>query len=241
MLSVENLTKLYHNTPANNNLNFTAEGGQITILLGPNGAGKSTAIKCIMGLLRYQGRITVCGFDNKSPEARASVGYVPEMPSLYELLTVGEHMEFIGRAYELDGYESAADELLERFELKDKSKKLARELSKGMQQKLSICCALLHRPKVVLFDEPLVGLDPHAIKELKKVLAELRDGGCAVLVSTHIIDSVEDIWDKAVIMSSGVIQRECIRADVEAQGENLEQVFFKVTEGPGEDGKTPDV
>lgn len=233
MLAVENLTKAYHGTLANNNLTFRADAGRVTILLGPNGAGKSTAIKCIMGLLRYQGRITVCGYPNKSMEARALMGYVPEMPSLYDLLTVGEHLELIARAYRLTGWEPYANGLLERFELSDKRNKLARELSKGMQQKVSVCCALLHRPRVVIFDEPLVGLDPHAIKEIKKVFEELRADGRAVLISTHIIDSVEGLWDSAVILSEGSILAACARRDVEAAGQNLEQVFFSVTEhGP---------
>ncbi len=234
MLAVSHLTKIYHKTPANNDISFSAEPGQVTILLGPNGAGKSTAIKCIMGLLRYRGEITVCGKPNKTLEAKAALGYVPEVPSLYDLLTVGEHMELMARAYRLTGYEAYAQELLERFELKDKESKLARELSKGMQQKVSICCALLHRPKIVVFDEPLVGLDPHAIKEIKKTFSELRGEGRSVLISTHIIDSVQDIWDKAVILSQGSILRELTREQAEAEGVSLEDAFFRLTERDGD-------
>lgn len=234
VLAVSHLTKIYHKTPANNDISFNAEPGQVTILLGPNGAGKSTAIKCIMGLLRYRGEITVCGKPNKTLEAKAALGYVPEVPSLYDLLTVGEHMELMARAYRLTGYEAYAQELLERFELKDKESKLARELSKGMQQKVSICCALLHRPKIVVFDEPLVGLDPHAIKEIKKTFSELRGEGRSVLISTHIIDSVQDIWDKAVILSQGSILRELTREQAEAEGVSLEDAFFRLTERDGD-------
>lgn len=234
MLAVRNLTKKYHGTMANDHVSFTAEAGKVSIILGPNGAGKSTAIKCIMGLLRYEGEITACGYSNKSIEAKSILGYVPEIPSLYDLLTVREHLELIARAYRLEEYAQYADELLSRFELQDKQNKLARELSKGMQQKLSVCCALLHRPKIIVFDEPLVGLDPHAIKEIKKVFFELRAQGIAVVISTHIIDSVEDIWDTAVILSNGSVLKTCERSQVEADGMNLEQVFFNVTESGGE-------
>ena len=116
------------------------------------------------------------------------------------------------------------------MELTDKKEKLGHELSKGMQQKLSLCCALLPQPKVIMLDEPLVGLDPHAIKELKTMLTELRDQGCAVLVSTHMLDSVAEFWDKALIMKSGKIMAIRTRAEIEQSGENLEQLFFSITE-----------
>ena len=112
------------------------------ILLGPNGAGKSTAIKAIAGLSRFEGEITIDGHDNKSLEAKRALGYIPETPSVYEFLTINEHMEFIARAYGLTGgWRQRADALLTRFELDDKRTKLGKELSKGMQQKVSICCA----------------------------------------------------------------------------------------------------
>jgi ABC-2 type transport system ATP-binding protein len=235
MLEISNLTKRYHSNLANDKVTFTAEEGKISIILGPNGAGKSTAIKCIMGLLRYDGEITVDGYPNNSLEAKGLLGYVPEIPALYDLLTVGEHMEFIARAYKLENYEKYAKELFDRFELTDKQNKLARELSKGMQQKLSICCALLPQPKIIVFDEPLVGLDPHAIKEIKNMFVELRAQNRAIVISTHIIDSVEGIWDNAIIMSGGTILKLCGKSEIESQGLTLEQVFFGVTENIRED------
>jgi len=235
MLAVSNLTKKYGSTLANEDLNFTLAAGEIGVLLGPNGAGKSTAIKCIMGLLRFTGKIEIDGNSNKSETAKRIMGYVPEMPALYDLLTVEEHAEFIIRAYRLDkSAHSYADELMERLELADKRKKLGKELSKGMQQKVSIMCALLPRPKMILLDEPLVGLDPHAIKELKAIFMELRDQGTAVFVSTHMIDSVEGLWDKVFIMVNGRIV--AVRDhDTEALSgnESLEDLFFSITEGQG--------
>ena len=230
MLYVSGLTKKYRKTLANDQLTFTVDPGEITILVGPNGAGKSTAIKCIAGLLRYEGEIWICQQLNKTVEAKKQFGYVPEIPAPYDLLTVWEHMEFISRAYQIKDWEGKAESLLARLQLDDKKKKLGKELSKGMQQKLSIACALLPEPKVVLFDEPLVGLDPHAIKELKTMIVELKMAGCAVLISTHMLDSVADFWDKTLIMNEGRIVAVRTRREVEQSGENLEELFFKMTE-----------
>ena len=228
MLDIQNVSKRYGKTLANDGVSFSVAGGELAVLLGPNGAGKSTLIKCIAGLLRFEGNIEICGHGNKTLEAKRALGYIPEMPAVYDLLTVSEHLEFMRRAYRMDddGYGEA---LLQRFEMWDKRDKLGKELSKGMQQKLSICCQLVHRPKVIIFDEPLVGLDPHAIKELKEMFGELRADGAALLISTHMIDSVEDFWDVAHIMMHGRL------AAVKRQGDgnerSLEEMFFSITEG----------
>lgn len=230
MLKVEHVSKKYGKLLANKDISFSVDGGQIAVLVGPNGAGKSTIIKCICGLLRFDGNIVIDGNDNKSVEAKKLIGYVPEMPAVYDLLTVAEHLEFIRRAYRLpdDGYDKF---LLERFEMLDKQDKPGKELSKGMQQKLSICCTLLHKPRVIVFDEPMVGLDPHAIKELKKTFVELKEQGCAILISTHMLDSVENYWDAAHIMVDGKIAATKFNT-AEGSGEkSLEEMFFEITEG----------
>lgn len=229
MLSVKNVTKKYGKFLANDNISFDIEDGKIAVLLGPNGAGKSTIIKSIAGLLRFSGEITVNGNPNKTMQAKYDLGYIPEMPAVYDLLTVKEHLEFITRSYKMkdDGY---GDSLLERFELTDKAKKLGKELSKGMQQKLSICCALVHKPKVIVFDEPMVGLDPHAIKELKSLFLDLKAQGCSILISTHMIDSVEDYWDEAYIMQGGKL---CAKTTPNGE-KSLEELFFEITEGDTE-------
>ena len=214
MLEVSHVTKKYHKVVANSDITFQIPDGQIGILLGPNGAGKSTIIKSIMGFLKYEGQITVDGMNNKSIEAKAIMGYVPELPSLYPNLTVDEHMEFIARAYKLKNYEDYKNELLDRFELTDKKKKFGDELSKGMQQKVS-----------------MVGLDPHAIKELKLIMGELKAQGCMVLVSTHMIDSVEELWDTTYIMMKGQVKAVVNRQDVENGDKKLEDIFFEITEG----------
>jgi ABC-2 type transport system ATP-binding protein len=237
MLSVSNLTKRYESTLAADNLSFTVDQGETAVLLGPNGAGKSTTIKSIAGLLKFSGSISIDGKDNKTIEAKRLFGYVPETPALYDLLTVWEHMEFIGKAYGIESWQDRANALLSRFDMDDKKEKLGKELSKGMQQKVSICCALLPRPRMALFDEPMIGLDPKAIKELKAVFAELKSEGCAVLISTHIIDSIEEIWDKVLIMNRGRIVLSRTRADLEQGNESLEDVFFRVTDA-GDGGET---
>lgn len=231
MIKVENVTKKYGDVTAVDSISFEVEDKSIAVLMGPNGAGKSTIIKCITGLLRFEGDITVCGYGNKSMEAKRLMGYVPEMPAVYDLLTVGEHLEFIGRAYDLHDWHKDAEELLARFQLSDKRDKLGKELSKGMQQKLSICCSLLHKPQVIIFDEPMVGLDPHAIKELKLMFQEMKAQGASVLISTHMLDSVEDYWDVAHIMMRGQFAATKYNNPLSEGEKSLEELFFEITEG----------
>ena len=231
MLEVKNVTKRYGKNLACNDVSFTLEPGSLTVLLGPNGAGKSTIIKSIIGFLKYEGTITVNGMLNKSVEARKVLGYIPELPSLYPTLTVAEHMEFIARAYKLTNYKDRINELLERFELDDKRKKFGDELSKGMQQKLNLCLGLLPDPDIILLDEPMLGLDPHAIKELKNYIEEMRKAGKTLFISTHIIDSVDMLWDRTIIMQNGQIKANVTRSEIEGSGKSLEDLFFEVTEG----------
>ncbi|NEZ47720.1 ABC transporter ATP-binding protein [Clostridium niameyense] len=231
MLSVNNLSKIYNKFKAVDNVSFEVNNGEIAVLLGPNGAGKSTTIKSIVGLLKFEGEIKICNNLNKTIEAKRNFAYVPEVPALYELLTVYEHIEYMAKAYSIDDYKDKAEELLKRFDLWDKKDKLGRELSKGMQQKVSICCSLIINPKVILFDEPMIGLDPKAIKELKKIFLELREQGVAIIISTHIIDSINELWDKALIMNEGKIVFSRTRQELIDRNESLEEIFFEVTEG----------
>lgn len=227
MLKVNAVSKKYGKVLANDNISFDINSGEIAVLIGPNGAGKSTIIKCITGLLRFDGEITVDGLKNKSKDAKKLLGYIPEMPAVYDMLTVGEHLQFMLRAYNMPLDETYGDELLRRFELYDKKDKLGKELSKGMQQKLSICCALVHKPKVIIFDEPMMGLDPHAIKQLKEMFVELKNQGCSVLISTHMLDSVENYWDRAYIMVGGKLKA---TKSINDSAESLEELFFNITE-----------
>ncbi len=234
MLDVSHVTKKYGKVLACDDLSFHLDPGSMTVLLGPNGAGKSTIMKAIIGFLKYEGTIRVKNLPNKSTDARRLLGYIPEMPSLYPNLTVSEHMEFIARAYKLENYKSRIDELFDRFELSDKRKKFGDELSKGMQQKLNICLGLLPDPEVLLLDEPMIGLDPHAIKELKLMIEQMQAAGKTILVSTHIIDSIDMMWDRTLIMQNGQIKANVTRDELSADGRSLEQLFFDTTEAPKE-------
>lgn len=235
MLQVRGLTKKFGKQVANRDIDLDCAAGEISILLGPNGAGKSTAIKCILGLLRYEGEVTIGGFPGRSNEAKKILGYVPEFPALYSMLTVEEQIEFIIRAYSLDRQKAQeyAEELIQRFRLTDRRKYLCKNLSKGMQQKVSIICALLPRPKLLLLDEPMIGLDPHAIKQLRDIILGLTAQGVAVVVSTHMIASVEGIWDKAYILSRGRVISSHTKAELQGLGSaSLEKIFFEETERP---------
>ena len=231
MINVIRLTKKYGKEEVVKDASFTVNAGEIAVLLGPNGAGKSTTIKCIIGLLKYNGQIEICGHENKSIEAKKCFSYVPEVPAMFDMLTVYEHIEYMAAAYKIKDYKARAEELLETFELADKRNKLGKELSKGMQQKVSICCALIVEPKVILFDEPMVGLDPRAIKELKKTFMLLKSQGCTVIISTHMLDSVDEFWDKVLIMKAGEIILAKTRQELAASNESLEEIFFAATEG----------
>ena len=227
MLEVIGLSKKYGKTLAVDNVGFTVPDGKVGILLGPNGAGKSTVIKSIAGLLRYKGTIRIQGMDSRTIEAKKHFAYVPEIPYMYEALTVREHIEFITRAYGVEASEEEIESLFDKFDLTDKQNKLGNELSKGMMQKVSICCALITKPDVVLLDEPMVGLDPAAIKELKAVILNLRDRGCTVLISTHMLEMVKELWDVTFVMDKGHILGTYARENL--ANEDLEELFFQVT------------
>ncbi len=231
MLEVIGLSKKYGKTLAVDDVGFAIPDGRVGILLGPNGAGKSTVIKSIAGLLRYKGTVRIQGFDSRTVEAKRCFAYVPELPYMYEALTIREHIEFITRAYGLTVPEEEIQGLFETFELTDKLDKLGNELSKGMMQKVSICCALVIKPKVILLDEPMVGLDPAAIKELKRVVMRLRDEGCTILISTHMLEMVKELWDVTFVMDKGRILGTYPRESV--ADEDLEELFFKVTGSAG--------
>ncbi|MCB7303870.1 ABC transporter ATP-binding protein [Bariatricus massiliensis] len=229
MLEIQNLTKVYGKVKAVDNVSFLVPGGQVGILLGPNGAGKSTIIKSIAGLLRHDGQVRICGLPGRSMEAKKIFAYVPEIPAMFEALTVREHVEYIRKAYNSQVSDDEIEFILKRFELWDKQDKLGNELSKGMMQKVSICCALAIKPKVIMLDEPMVGLDPQAIKELKEVITELKGFGVTVLISTHMLEMVEGLWDIMFVMQKGHIIGSYRKEDV--GNKELEDLFFEMTGG----------
>ncbi|MCI9491638.1 MAG: ABC transporter ATP-binding protein [Lachnospiraceae bacterium] len=229
MLEIQNLTKKYGHQLAVDHVSFTVPGGQVGILLGPNGAGKSTIIKSIAGLLRYEGGVGIEQMPARALEAKRIFAYVPEIPAMFDALTVREHIEYVRRAYNSPITDEGIEKLLARFELEDKQGKLGNELSKGMMQKVSICCALAIQPKVILLDEPMVGLDPAAIKELKEVVLELKSQGTTILISTHMLEMVKELWDVMFIMERGKIIGTFTRE--QTKDTDIEELFFQITGG----------
>lgn len=238
MLVVENLVKSFKGLRAVDGVSFRVEPGEIVGLLGPNGAGKTTTLRCIAGILKPDsGRIQIGEYDlaQAEREAKSLLAFIPEMPNPYELLTVREHMRLVAMCYQtVPLYEARADALLERYELKDKADALAGTLSKGMKQKLAVVCALVHDAKVFLCDEPLMGIDPRGQYTLKNDLMRLRDEGCAILVSTHQLDTAERLCDRVIIMHRGKLLTEGTLSELQEraqmEGSTLEEVFLRLTE-----------
>jgi len=238
MLIVEQLVKSYRGFRAVDGISFRVEAGEIVGLLGPNGAGKTTTLRCIAGILKPDGgRIVIGGYDLATDEQRAKrlLAFIPEMPNPYELLTVREHMKLVAMCYDtMDVYERRAAELLNRYELADKADALAGTLSKGMKQKLAVVCALIHDAKVFLCDEPLMGIDPKGQYLFKSELQRLRDEGCAILVSTHQLDTAERLCDRVIIMHKGQLLAEGTLSELQQraqmEGSTLEEVFLRLTE-----------
>ncbi len=224
MLTTKKISKAYKKKRIIKDISLELQDGEIGILIGPNGAGKTTTINCIIGILNCSGESYINGYKNDSLEAKNILGYVPEVADVYDYLTISEHLQFIAKAYKLKDWENEAARLLERFDLTEHSKKIGKELSKGMKQKLNICCALLPKPQVIIFDEPFVGLDLFAIQELKQIMKEFKNAGCTILISTHILESVEEIWDKAIIICDGVLIAE-YEKDVLSGQKQLEDIL----------------
>lgn len=236
VLEVINLSKTFKKDAAVDNISFSLRKGEIVGLTGPNGAGKTTTIKCILGLLRKtKGEILVDGFDSTLKKSKYKLAYIPETPDIYPMLTVWEHLKFMSLAYYIKDWESMAEQILKKFDLTDKKNELGKNLSKGMKQKVSICCALIHKPDVFLVDEPLIGLDPKAIRELKDAFKKLRDDGKSLLVSTHMLDSAEEFCDRIIVLKNGKLLAEGtieeLRSKVHgSENSSLEDLFLEVTQ-----------
>ena len=238
MLTAANLTKYYRRTLAVDDVSITVGDGEIVGLLGPNGAGKTTVLRCITGIVQMtDGRVEIDGLDLRTSEeeVKRRVAFVPEVPTPYEMLTVWEHLRFIAMAYQtMDGFEARADSLMRRFELHDRRDDLVLSLSKGMKQKLAIACAFIHDARVLLFDEPLIGIDPRGARELKDMIAVAKGEGKSVLISTHMLDTAEHLCDRIVILQKGRIVAEGDLAALHERARmgddaSLEDVFLTLT------------
>lgn len=237
MIEVDQYCKTYRDVQAVDQLSFRVEPGQVLGLVGPNGAGKTTTIRAITGIIpASSGRLSIAGHDiaNEARQAKAQLAYIPDDPTLFDLLTVEEHLRLTAEIYEVPKAEQAAvfDRLLDQFVLQEKRATCASDLSRGMRQKLAICCAYLHDPLAILFDEPFTGLDPYAIRDLKNSIRERAQDGAAVIVSSHLLSMVEDICSHILILDKG--QRRFFGSLDElrrtyASAANLEEVFFQAT------------
>lgn len=205
-LAISALGKTYGSQRAVSELTFSVAPGEILGLVGPNGAGKTTTLRCIAGVLPpTSGTVRVLGHDLKADPvgAKRSLAFLPDEPRLFEHLTVKEHLNLVARLYGVDGWEKRADRLLLELELADKVRVLPGELSRGMRQKLLIACGLLHDPALILLDEPLTGLDPLAIRKLKRTLQERASAGAALVLSSHLLPLVEELCHRVLVLAGG--------------------------------------
>src|SRR5437763_10011396 len=189
-IEVHDYHKNYGDTVAVAGISFSVAPGEILGLVGPNGAGKTTTLRALAGILvPTYGRLLIAGHDlARDPvAAKAALAYVPDDPRLFDQLTVWEHFRFIASAYRLRDWTGRAEALLSQFELTEKRDALTAELSRGMRQKVAICCGYLHQPRAVLLDEPLTGLDPRGIRTMKESIHRQAESGTAFLVSSRLL------------------------------------------------------
>jgi len=249
MIIVDDYHKSYRDTVAVAGLSFRVEAGQVLGLVGPNGAGKTTTLRAIAGIIPpTRGRLSVAGHDVAVDPvaAKRNFAYIPDDPKLFDALTVTEHLEFVAAAYEVADFADKSARLLEQFELTEKKSALAQELSRGMRQKVAICCGYLHEPAAILFDEPLTGLDPRGIRTLKQSIVERAQRGAAIIISSHLLSLVEDLCTDLLILERGrskffgpIAEARTLFAG-QTGAASLEEVFFRATEGVGPaDPKVP--
>lgn len=238
MIQVNDFTKTYNDFVAVRNLNFTVGPGEILGLVGPNGAGKTTTLRVLSGIIPPgSGELSVAGHDIVSDPiaAKQVLGYIPDDPRLFDTLTVLEHLEFIAAAYGVPDYKPAAESLLQFFSLDGKRDHVVQGLSRGMRQKLAIACAYLHQPKVILFDEPLTGLDPAGIRAIKESMRERARQGAAIIISSHLLGLVETLCTHLLVLNHGQARcygrmDEVLRSFDDAKDDTtLEEVFFSIT------------
>jgi ABC-2 type transport system ATP-binding protein len=242
MIAVDSLVKRYGAFTAVDGVSLSVPPGEIHGFLGPNGAGKTTTIRMIAGLLKpTAGRVTINGHDLAAePEAaKASLGFIPDRPFIYEKLTAREFLRFHGGLYgmETSDIEARADEVLDLFELGRWQGELVESFSHGMKQRLVMCAAFLHRPRAVLVDEPMVGLDPRGARLIKDIFRHMSGRGVAILMSTHTLEVAQEMCDRiSIILRGQIIARGTVdelRALAGGEDEHLTPVFLKLTGGSG--------
>jgi len=237
LVQVVDYHKSYRDVIAVSGLSFEVRAGSVMGLVGPNGAGKSTTLRALAGIIPpTQGVLRIAGHDIVADPvaAKRQLAFVPDDPKLFDTLTVWEHFEFVAAAYQVAGFEQRAAELLDHLELTEKRHTVAQELSRGMRQKVAIGCAYLHDPRVILFDEPLTGLDPRGIRRLKDSIVQRARAGAAIIISSHLLALVEDLCDSLLIMQRGKALfcgpvSEARTAFAQTVDASLEEIFFRAT------------
>jgi ABC-2 type transport system ATP-binding protein len=239
-ITLESVKKSFGDKVAVKDLTLSVAPGEIHGLLGPNGSGKSTTMKMVMGILKPDhGKISLCGVDvlRQPVEAKKLVGYVPEFPYLYEYLTASEYLDFVGTAYHIDlkSRRERVDELLQALQMHDNINEVMSGFSQGMRQKIAFTAALLHRPKALILDEPLNGLDPRSARIVKDILQRLAGEGVVIIFSTHVLEIAEAVCSRITILNEGSIIAEGtvqeLRAKAGMPGSTLEDIFLKLTGG----------
>lgn len=237
MIEVQGLTKQYDRLTAVKDLSFSVRPGEIMGLVGPNGAGKTTTLRCATGILpATHGTVKLCGIDLTTDPvgAKRHIAFIPDEPRLFDHLTVRQHLNFVARLYGVADYLQRAVPILAELEMTDKQDMLPSELSRGMKQKLAIACGLLHRPDIIIFDEPLTGLDPAGIRRMKEVMLRLARNGVAIILSSHLLSLLEAVCTHLLILKNGEKMADGSVAEVHARfsdgtAASLEDVFFRAT------------
>lgn len=240
LIETVDLVKKYGEKLAVDNVSIEVYGGEIFGFLGPNGAGKTTTIKMIVGLLQpSSGIVKVAGYDVQAQPllAKASSGYVPDTPNLYAKLTGRELLGFVADLYDLDRKQVVhrIDELLRMFDLSEAADDTIDSYSHGMQQKASLAAALMHDPRVLVLDEPTVGLDPKSARLIKDILRQIADRGAAIMLSTHILEIAERMCDRIGIINKGQLVAVGTMEELRRLGQtgeaSLEDIFLGLTGG----------
>lgn len=242
MIEVSRYTKRYGRHEAVSNLSFSVPPGMVFGLLGSNGAGKTTTIRALVGLTRpTEGTVRVQGHDvwQQPVKAKAAFGYIPDRPYLYGKLTARELLRFVAQLYRVPGAEAEIDRWLAFFRLTDFGNELLETYSHGMRQKVAIVAALLPDPPVLIVDEPMVGLDPHAARQVRELLRGHADRGRTVLLTTHSLPVAEAVCDRLVVLDRGRVLGQGTMDELRAHtgtesggvhGDSLERIFFRLIE-----------
>lgn len=240
MIEVTGLSKTFGTFTAVRDLSFSVRPGEVLGLVGPNGAGKTTTLRAIAGIIPpTTGRVRLAGYDlaTEPLAAKRTLAFFTDEPRLFDYLTVRQHLNFVARLYGVADHEKVAQPLLEELEIADRLDSLPGELSRGMKQKLAIACGLLHSPQVLIFDEPLTGLDPLGIRRMKDSILKRARAGAAIILSSHLLHLLEEVCSHVLILKRGEKIADGTLAEIRAQfgngdsGANLEDVFIRATGG----------